>query len=676
MCPQVSLIVSREEIRAISAEHEQRSHNNSLGTIEGNTFAYPDPLRFSQQSRKPYTIELVGTDCERRHEKSFDVYIRISQEMNDSMIRSAVNYAIFQIFDVEQSVVYVVPRFQREYIWGKEQWNHLVDDLLEEENGHFLGSILCLNKSIDELGVRPLEVIDGQQRLATISLLYAAIYQRFLNQTRNDEDYVTEKTNLKYRLLVKADQKEPKIRLSRQNRNHDDYLAILDELGLYTLPVKPQFVGVRRIYKAYQFFSKRISGFSYAELKDLLKRINSASLVKIEVETHSDAFALFESLNNRGVPLSPIDIIKNMIFAKLEINKIKSLEEASSEWEKLVENLDTHEVQERFLRQYYNAFRYDNRVTVKLGTRSISKATRSSLIRIYEALIDRNPAFIFRELVEKSKKYGMFEKPESIEATYNYRDALIDLVHIGSSPAYTFLLYLLTEYEKNTDLITGAASFLAKYFVRRHVTDTPPTRDLDDIFMRLIEHCRVRGANLDSASVINYLTKKEKFADIDTFKRGLAGKIYEESTDATRFILCAIEKENQTKEKFADLWGREDGRLIWSIEHIFPEGEDIPKHWVDMIADGNARKASELQAEWVHRLGNLTLTGFNPNLSNLPFEKKRDYKDRKGRPIGYKNGLWLNQTLREKSKWTIEDIRMRTESLVNQSVELLRLEGK
>ena len=93
------------------------------------------------------------------------------------MIKSVNNYPVSQLFDIEANVVYVIPRYQREYTWGKNQWENLFDDLRENESGYFLGSIICINQSIDALSEQNLELVDGQQRLTTLSLLFAAVYK-------------------------------------------------------------------------------------------------------------------------------------------------------------------------------------------------------------------------------------------------------------------------------------------------------------------------------------------------------------------------------------------------------------------------------------------------------------------------------------------------------------------
>ena len=152
----------------------------------------------------------------------------------------------------------------------------------------------------------------------------------------------------------------------------------------------------------------------------------------------------------------------------------------------------------------------------------------------------------------------------------------------------------------------------------------------------------------------------------EIFIKRLKASLYDENVGSTRFILCKIEELNSTKETFVDLWAKDSSnKYVWTIEHIFPQGANIPDEWVNMIANGNLKNAENIQEELVHKIGNLTLTGYNSKLSNLSFLKKRDRKDQNQKPVGYKNGLFLNNELKDKDQWREEDIRERGEFLID-----------
>jgi len=585
------------------------------------------------------------------------------------MIRSVHEYPISTIINDNDNNKYVIPKFQREYKWKKEDCENIFNDLLDNDKGYFLGSIICINQGKDAFDITPLEVIDGQQRLATISLTYAAIYNRFLKEMRKDDEFIHEKITLKNRLILKNTKNELKLELSYQKNNLDDYKAILEELKLYTDTKfkRPLNLGNRRIYRTYQYLKKRISELDYDHLSDFLERLNSAMLVKIEVESHADAFILFESVNNRGIPLSAMDILKNKLLAKLEKKEILSIDDAFNKWIKLVDNLEDYSIQERFLRQYYNAFRYKEEV----GIKGYTKATRSNLIKIYEKLIDSDVNSIFNELIEKSKIYNSFIIPSEEGKYAKYRKDLIDLLHIGAAPSYTLLIYLFSNHFDKEDLIHQSIEFLIKYFVRRNLTDSPGTRDLDNIFIELIKECENNKDHLNFDIIKNFLQKANRFSKSEEFKNLLEGPIYKINAPVARFILSKLEEGHKTKEIYVDLWEKDKNKkYLWTIEHIFPQGKNIPKDWIDMIADGDETKAKDLQKDWVHKLGNLTLTGYNSKLSNFSFEKKRDRKDKSGNHIGYRNGLYLNKELKNKDSWKINDIKVRTDILSSEAFKM------
>jgi hypothetical protein len=121
-----------------------------------------------------------------------------------------------------------------------------------------------------------------------------------------------------------------------------------------------------------------------------------------------------------------------------------------------------------------------------------------------------------------------------------------------------------------------------------------------------------------------------------------------------------------TKETRTDLWRQEKGHFVWTIEHILPQGANLPEAWKEML--GGAGAAAAAQEVDVHRLGNLTITAYNSTLGNKSFADKRDRTDVEGRFIGYRNGLALNATLATKEAWTIADIEKRTAGLAERVI--------
>jgi hypothetical protein len=595
------------------------------------------------------------------------------------MIKSAQNKPVSELLSVDSNWRFKVPRYQREYVWRRDDWANLFDDLYENPKGYFLGSMICINRSDDVMQTQDLEVVDGQQRLTTLSLLYAAIYSCLAKciGEEDDDDARMELFNLRHRLVFKGRKKQLRLEPSYQGHNYDDYRGVLQDAGILTGVETPPNAGNRRLFRAYRFFIDRLDTlddkghkvFDQECLQQFLDRVNAASLVKIEVGSHADAFTLFESLNNRGVPLSALDLIKNNLLATLEKKTPDSIDENFTKWTKLLENLsDDYAIQERFLRQYYNAFKDHKKVSVPKAT----LATRSNIIHIYDELIKRDAEWFFDDLFCKAKLYSKLIAPWSDGVPVKLAKQLADLDRVGGATAYVLLLYLLAE-RPNADLVT-ITEFLVRYLVRRNLTDVPPTRDLARMFIDVIGVLRKKRDCAAEDVVRQELFMPGRFATDEVFREKLSGNIYWDNSEVTRFILCRIEEEHQTREKFTDLWERDErGDFIWTVEHIFPQGPNIPASWVKMIAGGDEEKAKDYRDRYVHRLGNLTISGYNSKLGNKSFEEKRDRKDAKGRIVGYKNGLFLNKDLRNATTWTIEAIEERTETLIGVAMDLFAL---
>ncbi|MNG12362.1 hypothetical protein D3C84_959720 [compost metagenome] len=129
-------------------------------------------------------------------------------------------------------------------------------------------------------------------------------------------------------------------------------------------------------------------------------------------------------------------------------------------------------------------------------------------------------------------------------------------------------------------------------------------------------------------------------------------------------MLCALEESRMTRETQVDLWALKGKQYVWTIEHIFPQGENIPDSWVQMIADGDANVAEQHRQTYAHCLGNLTISGYNSALGNKSFGEKQSRTDSQGREVGYNNGLYLNQALATEDSWTVEKLKARTVQLV------------
>lgn len=594
------------------------------------------------------------------------------------MINQAKQSPLGEILSTNGMVYYEIPKYQREYSWNKDNWEALFSDIEENPAKYFIGSIIFVSK-LNMPDEAIFEVIDGQQRLTTLSILYASIYQKlkssFSEEISVNEDLQARLVTIKQRLVSPKDKTRVKLSLSTQNDNLWDWQSLLAE-ELKILEYKhtnAKNKGNRRIYKCFRFFSEKIAEFPLDRVWELLDKLDNIILVSIMVDTHSDAFVLFEVLNNRGVPLSAIDIIKNKMLSVLD--KSGNIDSSFEQWQAFVRNIsDNIALQERFLRHFYLAFRTYERV----GILWESKATKSSLIRIYETLINRDAKWLMNSLIEKSKIYTELSNPTGDEENrYDYmRDELIDLERVGAAPSYQLLLYISDNesrimWEKEI-FYKSLVQFLVSYFVRRNITSFPATSGLDQMFIEVIREL----ASADSISfetIRVFMTKPSLFASDEDFVKHLKWDIYESSREMTRFLLAKVEMQYSTKERNINFWEQIKWDYIWTIEHILPQWTNLPTEWVEMIASGDKQKTQEYQEEYAHTLGNLTLTGYNSTLSNAPFETKRDKKNADGSEVGYKNGLYLNTTVRNANKWGIDDISERGDILIGEVVKLFEI---
>lgn len=586
------------------------------------------------------------------------------------MIKSANQYPVHTLFSHEGNVLYRIPPYQREYSWYKAQWEDLFEDLIEAEGAHFLGTIITLDQTTDTLEGNILHVVDGQQRLTTLTLLLAAVYSVLKEHIDElDDDTRTDVTNLGRQLVRKADQ-QPRVRPQKQGHNLFDYLKTLEGAGLPVEGEWKPYYPSRRIAKCYRYFRAAI--LKLAETEELSEteaalRVHEAALqaviVKIEVASHADAFVLFESLNNRGMPLSPVDLIKNHLLAESEKKQIMNVDQAFKHWNDMLTSLgDSYSTQERFLRHYYNAFK-----TELPDVPNASVATKSNLIRVYEKLLEQNLKKVVDALVEASKIYGRINCVVELDQPTSLGRAFQRLMRAQGAPSYLLLMWLMTkqdELELTDAQVEAVVDRLTNFFVRRNLTGYPPTYALAKLFMTTIDAVGDARGN-DVLKVVREKLNSVSASD-EEFRARLLGRIYEENTDVARFVLTTLAEDAMTKETWADLWRQEKNHFVWTIEHILPQGENLPAAWQEML--GGKEVAAQVQEEHRHRLGNLTITAYNSNLGNKSFVEKRDRQDSKGLPIGYKNGFSLNAELATRESWTADDIEARTKVLADKVI--------
>ena len=364
--------------------------------------------------------------------------------------------------DSEQ-ILFKIPDYQRPYVWRKENWEALFGDIIDNDSGYFVGAIICAHNdsaSTDDYTVY--EVVDGQQRLTTLSLFLAAIHEA-LDARKTDTDRLSQ---IKRSLRIETSNGKYRARLFPQNvGNVQDYFRILITAGIvkkdeldYSKLIGDKPDRRRLITKAYEYFRKSIAEYANGdngEYKDepaqqvksiigILKKLNSARLVVITADSHASANTLFEALNNRGAPLTITDLIKNRLFAALK-SDAANYKTRRNEWDVLIWNrvisLDGKEVsgveQERFFRQSYNACR-----TTWEPKGKFPEGKRANLFKCYEEMIKLDSTKVFEQIKECAAIYPRIQGREESSAA-PLTNAYRDLARINGATSYTLLLYLV-----------------------------------------------------------------------------------------------------------------------------------------------------------------------------------------------------------------------------------------
>lgn len=554
---------------------------------------------------------------------------------------------------------YVIPPYQREYAWTKNQWDNLFDDLTDNDKGYFLGSLICIldGKKGDSIEAT---VIDGQQRLTTLNLLLLALYEKIkpLNthpKVIENDSYQEARLAFKKYFLNHSDHELPRLTPSIQNNNQADYTYLVRNI-VHGNANEPRNCGNRRIAKAFKHFQDRIKNYAGDDVDTLFKlldKITAACVVRIDTQDAASAFILFESINNRGVPLTPMDLIKNSMISSL---KNQSAEQTNEEWQQIINNLNDYDVQVRYLRHFYQAFKPIGLIWDK--DKGKDKITKNDLIQTYTAAIKQQPENVLRELISKSKIYHALSFPEDIAANsafVRYQNKLVDLKKLGIAPAYTLLLFLFDQYPQQD--FSGLLNYIEQWFMVRHLTNIPATSRTDDIF---ITAAKTQHEKYNEATLIAQL--QQALPDVKYIKQSLESPdLYEDNAHLTRYILVYLEQKQRTAENAVDFWANTDkGKPVWSVEHIYPQKPKTGE-WPD-----DCKK-------WLHSLGNLTLSAYNSTLYNNSFAEKSQEFDKNGNDIGLKSGnIKINDYLCDKTEWNAEHIKKRGEELIEAFLSSLK----
>lgn len=540
---------------------------------------------------------------------------------------------------IGNGLTYRIPRFQRDYSWTSEEWEDLWMDLLgtlksDGESAHYMGYLVL--QSADD---KTFDVIDGQQRLTTISIIVLAVLkniQRLIdagndadaNKRRVDQIRQTYVGYLDPVTLVAR----PKLSLNRNNNNY--FQAYIVPLG--HLPQRGFRASEHLLRKAFEWFDKQVANYLKASTGNegmrLAKLIEDISdrlfFTVITVTDELNAYKVFETLNARGVRLSATDLLKNYLFSVLDRrgetdHELRSLEDR---WEAIVGRLQSENFPD-FLRVHWNSRR--------------SFARQADLFKTIRAQVSTPEAVfqLLREMEEDLDTYLALSSPEPSDWPQEDKQMAVALKTFRVRQPFPLLLAAKRIFDAPD--FTGLLRATVVISLRFNIIGSYSTAEQERKYNEVAERIARREMNKLGSAL---QAMRSIYPDDQSFRSAFSEKIIR-TTDSrnnrvVRFILCALEKHvsGQDYSFVSD---------SFNIEHVLPQ--NAPDDW-----DGFSNDDADAL---VFRLGNMTLlqSGANRDLGTAPYASKRAVYQQSGFAITKKlasdNAEWTPERIAAQQSW-------------------------
>lgn len=535
---------------------------------------------------------------------------------------------------------FIIPVYQRNYNWRKDQCKRLFDDLEDIISSnfrtHFLGSIV----SIYSMGQEYL-VIDGQQRITTMSILLLAIYNAIKDHNIETKYLRSEEKIMEAYLINKYSRDEhDRIKLRPIMEDRNAYSKLFDN--------NEDKIENSNITNNYRYFYDRIvdSGIS---IDNLYKAIEQLIIVEIELKSgEDDPQLIFESLNSTGLDLSEADRVRNFIL----MGEPSDIQEKfyHNYWYKIEKNTDYNV--SSFIRDY---------LTIKERTIPNKNKVYSSFKKyVSDSGMDIETLLI--DLLKFSRYYNYILRSD-------YGDKKIDeILHrinkLEIFVSYPFLLEVFDDYERDIlkkEQLIVVLSIIESFILRRVICDVP-TNALNKIFMNLGREIKKYNDYREKYDeILGYILvekrSSQRFPDNSEFKKCFLSKdIYNLKAKNKLYLLERLENhDNKERVDIEELVNTND----LNIEHIMPQ--TLNNKWKEVLGDNH----NEIHEKYLHTIGNITLTGYNSKMSNKSFEEKRDMDK------GFKDSrLYLNKYISSLEKWDENEIKKRANRLFKKSIEI------
>lgn len=553
--------------------------------------------------------------------------------------------------------LFIIPLYQRKYAWQQKHCSRLFEDLKKIHNegihSHFFGSIVSTKVSETE---DDLLIIDGQQRITTLSLLILAGLNAVANgdMQKGDEDIEEVRKNYLYAVRRRVDRQ---IKLKPIESDLEAYDALFENNP-------DEFVKNSGITSNYQLFYQMIKA-SELTFTDMIESIEKLIIIDICLDSKDNPQLIFESLNSCGKDLEEADKVRNYLLMSLTPQEQEQYYHVY--WGKIEKLTDGEPTM--FIRDY---------LTIKRGVISnIDDMYFDFKSYDEEARVER------RTLLEDMLKYAQFYRQIVKGETGN---ALIDrklrqISYIGTTVHLPFLLSFFdyaVERGLSEDEKYAVLDVVENYWARRIICNYPANAlqkmfailhtDILKIYKR--HELRQVELTLPYSQILKYILLRKQGTSAFPTDREVnemfpARQIYRIPSSYRNFLFERMENENSPEANDTIVEKMKDG--TFTIEHIMPQ--TLTPQWKQELGDN----WQEIHTTYLHTFANLTLTGFNISYSNHSFqEKKEGYVDKKGNKVnGFDNSAFcLSNYLKHCDKWTLEEILERQKILLNNFLHL------
>ena len=535
---------------------------------------------------------------------------------------------------------YIIPVYQRKYSWLADVhcarlWNDIVKMEKGHKKHHFVGSIVSIAEKKALMGVQKQLIIDGQQRMTTLSILMIALrdYLKDIMPEDEFEDNITDmvlknpkrKGEDAYKMLLTDTDKEVMIKLvdgMKIGENEDS-----------------------QIYTNYLYFKRKVAEgvLSPEQIYESISKLDIVGII-LDKEQGDEPQLIFESLNSTGMDLSKSDLIRNFILMGLDNEEqIKIYNNYWKPFEGYFKNPDVPERMDRFFRDYL----------------VMKKGAYVNFAYIYDVFKDYagNSEFSrIEDLAEDVMTYGDLytnitsDKKTLPESQKALEPIFEEIRSLRMEVAYPFLIKVYMDYFKEEitlDVFIEILKLTIAYVVRRAICDIP-TNSMQKTFATMKNNIKKDDYLNSIKATFYFLDSYKVFPNDDMFKTALYSRnMY--SLRISKYVFVKLENEGN-KEPIS--------YSGYTIEHILPQNKDMRDEWKQALGENYA----EIQAKYLHSLGNLTLTRYNSEMGDKPFAEKLEV---------YKESAMhtLNKFVVQQNTWNEQTILARTEILSNCACE-------